>query len=53
MSGDIKNLIQMESGERGCIVGIAGGHGLARRLETLGIRPGVEIIKVVFSSFEG
>lgn len=42
----IMDLIRMESGERGKIMEILGGWGLVRRLDTLGIRPGVEIEKI-------
>lgn len=37
---------QMEAGERGTVVQILGGHGLTRRLEALGIRPGRKLTKV-------
>ncbi len=37
---------QMESGERGRVIQITGGHGLVRRLEAMGIRPGKQITKV-------
>jgi ferrous iron transport protein A len=37
---------RMRAGESGVVVRIAGGHGLIRRLEALGIRPGKRITKV-------
>ena len=40
------DLGQMNQGESGVVVDIQGGYGLIRRLETLGIRPGVIITKV-------
>lgn len=40
------NLAQMGTGGRGTVVAVAGGHGLARRLEALGVRPGKRITKV-------
>lgn len=39
-------IAQMEKGQRGKIVQIWGGHGLVRRLEVMGIRPGKRITKV-------
>lgn len=37
---------QMHAGQSGTVIGILGGHGLARRLDSLGIRPGKRITKV-------
>ena len=39
-------LAQMQAGERGTIVGIHGGAGMARKLDAMGIRVGKEITKV-------
>ena len=39
-------LRQMRSGQTGKVVGISGGHGLVRRLQALGIRPGKRITKL-------
>jgi len=36
----------MKAGERGRVIQITGGHGLVRRLEAMGIRPGKQITKV-------
>jgi ferrous iron transport protein A len=36
----------MNRGERGVVYKILGGHGVTRRLEALGVRPGVLITKV-------
>lgn len=36
----------MKSGEKGNVADIRGGHRMLRRLEALGIRPGVAITKV-------
>lgn len=44
--GKKMSLAQMRAGQKGRIVKISGGHGLVRRLETLGIREGAEIKKV-------
>ncbi|MGB8656294.1 MAG: FeoA family protein [Candidatus Zixiibacteriota bacterium] len=41
-----KDLTQLGEGETGVVVGIHGGHGLAHRLESLGIRVGKKVTKV-------
>jgi ferrous iron transport protein A len=40
------DLTQLEEGESGVVVEIQGGHGLLRRLESLGIRVGKKVTKV-------
>lgn len=40
------NLVQMRPGQKGRIVEINGGYGLACKLEALGIRTGKEITKI-------
>ncbi|MCU0607274.1 MAG: fused ferrous iron transport protein A/B [Candidatus Edwardsbacteria bacterium] len=40
------NLLKLQNGEEADIVSIDGGHGLAERLERLGLRPGVRVRKV-------
>ena len=40
------DLTRMRQGERGKIVDIQGGWGLLRKMETLGIKQGTEIVKV-------
>jgi len=40
------SLAQMRSGQRGRIVRIDGGYGMARKLDALGIRVGKEIKKI-------
>jgi ferrous iron transport protein A len=40
------SLAQMQTGQRGKIVEINGGYGLARKLDALGIRVGKEITKI-------
>ena len=37
---------QMEAGQSGKVIQVAGGHGLVRRLNAMGIRPGKQITKV-------
>ncbi|MEO0092091.1 MAG: FeoA family protein [candidate division WOR-3 bacterium] len=39
-------LTQLESGETGIVTEIKGGPGLIRRLDALGISPGMKIVKV-------
>jgi len=39
-------LARMSSGQSGTVIQIAGGYGLGRRLQALGIRPGKRITKV-------
>ena len=36
----------MDTGESGVVHKILGGHGVTRRMEALGVRPGVPITKV-------
>jgi len=40
------DLTQLEEGETGVVVSLQGGHGLVRRLESLGIRVGKKVTKV-------
>lgn len=37
---------QLQSGQTGTVIQVLGGHGLVRRLQALGIRPGKRITKV-------
>jgi len=43
---NLVSLVRMRSGQKGKIVEINGGYGLARKLEALGIRTGKEITKI-------
>jgi len=47
------NLAVMRAGESGKILNIAGGFGLRRRLEALGVRLGVRITKISGAAFRG
>ena len=38
------SLTEMKDGQRGTVIQIKGGHGLTRRLESLGIRPGQMVV---------
>jgi len=42
------DLTRMRKGERGKIVDIQGGWGLLRKMETLGIKQGTEIVNYWF-----
>jgi ferrous iron transport protein A len=40
------DLTQLEEGQSGRVVLVSGGHGLIRRLESLGVRVGKKVTKV-------
>ena len=42
----IIDLTQMQPGETGIVEEIQGGHGLIRKLQSMGLRPGKKITKV-------
>ncbi|GAB6273517.1 MAG: hypothetical protein STSR0004_03800 [Peptococcaceae bacterium] len=42
----VLDLTQLKQKEKGTVIAVAGGPGLKKRLETLGIRKGAEIAKV-------
>lgn len=42
----IIDLTQLEEGESATVVQVAGGHGLKRRLDSLGVRVGKRVTKV-------
>jgi len=46
-------LAEMRTGQTGTVVGVLGGHGLIRRLDALGIRPGKRVIKLNSTLFRG
>jgi len=46
-------LAEMRTGQTGIVVGVLGGHGLIRRLDALGIRPGKKVTKVSSTLFQG
>jgi ferrous iron transport protein A len=43
----------MKTGQTGTVVGVMGGHGLIRRLDALGIRPGRKVTKISSTLFRG
>jgi ferrous iron transport protein A len=46
-------LAEMRTGQTGTVVGVLGGHGLIRRLDALGIRPGKKVTKISSTLFHG
>jgi ferrous iron transport protein A len=46
-------LAEMKTGQTGTVVEILGGHGLIRRLDALGIRPGRKVTKLSSTIFRG
>jgi ferrous iron transport protein A len=46
-------LAEMRTGQTGTVVGVMGGHGLIRRLDALGIRPGRKVTKLSSTLFRG
>ena len=40
------DLTQMQQGEVGTVKEIQGGHGIVRKLQSIGLRPGKKIVKV-------
>jgi ferrous iron transport protein A len=47
------SLAEMRSGQTGTVVAVLGGHGLVRRLDALGIRPGRKVTKLSSTLFRG
>jgi ferrous iron transport protein A len=46
-------LAEMKTGQTGTVVGVLGGHGLIKRLDALGIRPGKKVTKINSTLFRG
>jgi ferrous iron transport protein A len=46
-------LAEMRTGQTGTVVEVLGGHGLVRRLDALGIRPGRKVTKLSSTLFRG
>jgi ferrous iron transport protein A len=46
-------LAEMKTGQTGTVAGVLGGHGLIRRLDALGIRPGKKVTKISSTLFRG
>jgi ferrous iron transport protein A len=47
------SLTEMKIGQTGTVVEVLGGHGLIRRLDALGIRPGKKVTKLSSTLFRG
>jgi ferrous iron transport protein A len=47
------SVAQMRTGQTGMVVGVAGGPGLVRRLDAMGIRPGKPVTKISSTLFHG
>ncbi len=43
----------MAPGQVGIVVDLAGGHGMVRRMQAMGIHPGVPITKLTTQPFRG
>jgi len=43
----------MREGQTGIVVELAGGRGMVRRMQAMGIRPGVPISKLTSQPFRG
>ena len=50
---NLTDLTEMKRGESGTVVDIRGGQGMFRKLESLGIRPGITIVKVSSQFMKG
>ena len=46
-------LAEMKTGQTGTVIEVLGGHGLIRRLDALGIRPGRKVTKLSSTLFRG
>ncbi len=46
-------LTQMLAGQTGTLVAVLGGHGLIRRLEAMGLRPGKKVTKISSTFLRG
>ena len=49
----IVSAAELGPGQSGVVVGLSGGHGMVRRMEAMGIRPGVPITKLSTQPFRG
>lgn len=48
-----RDITQLEEKQKGVVVEILGGYGLNKKLDALGIRVGVEIIRLSSTSLRG
>lgn len=47
------DLTDLPPGQQGVVASIRGGQGVTRRLDSMGIRPGVAVVKVTGQLFGG
>jgi ferrous iron transport protein A len=47
------SVAEMRTGQTGTVIRVLGGHGLVRRLDGLGIRPGKKVSKINSTLFHG
>jgi ferrous iron transport protein A len=47
------SVAEMRTGQTGTVIGVAGGPGLVRRLDAMGIRPGKRVTKISSTLFHG
>ena len=48
-----ESLVEMAAGREGEVLSIEGGHGVTARLDAMGIRPGVTLVKVTGPHLHG
>jgi ferrous iron transport protein A len=48
-----KSLADLGAGDKGVIAGVQGGMGIIQRLDAMGLRPGVAVVKVSGHPFGG
>jgi ferrous iron transport protein A len=51
--GHARDLVSMRPGQTGVVARICGGLGVTKRLDAMGIRPGVNLVKVAGQLFGG
>ena len=49
----IISVAEMRPGQTGIVVELSGGHGMVRRMQAMGIRPGVTVTKLSAQPFRG
>lgn len=49
----VVSLTQMAPGQSGIVASLEGGRGIVRRMQAMGIRPGVPITKLTVQPFRG
>ncbi len=44
---------EMREGQTGLVINLSGGHGMVRRMQAMGVRPGVPVVKLTSQPFRG